>query len=159
MNLPTDREPSPVEMTEPDLSLEPFILAGAMRAAVGKLTRRLRDKALPSDFSWSQAHVLGRLERGPATLTALARAENMRSQSMGAIVGPLEQAGLIVGAPDPNDGRQTILSITDAGRAYVHESRKTREDWLAERIKAKLTPEELRTVAKAVTLIERIACG
>lgn len=147
-------------MTEPELSVEPFALAGAMRAAVGKLIRRLRDKASPGDFSWSQAHVLGRLERdGPATLTALARADNMRSQSMGAIVGPLEQAGLIVGAPDPNDGRQTILSITEAGRAYVHESRRTRDDWLAERLQAKLTPEELKAVAKAVALIDRIACG
>ncbi len=147
-------------MTEPDLSVEPFVLAGAMRAAVGKLTRRLRDKALPGDFSWSQAHVLGRLERdGPATLTALARAENMRSQSMGAIVGPLEQAGLIVGAPDPEDGRQTILSITDAGRAYVHESRRTRDDWLAERIRAELSPEERRMVAQALALFERLACG
>ena len=52
---------------------------------------------------------------GPA-LTALARMENMRSQSMGAIVGPMEEAGLIAGAPDPNDGRQTLLSVTALGQ-------------------------------------------
>ncbi len=64
--------------------------------------------------------MLGRLERdGPATLTALARVENMRSQSMGAIVGPLEEAGFVAGAPDPNDGRQTVLSITALGRASI----------------------------------------
>lgn len=73
--------------------------------------------------------MLGRLERdGPATLTALARVENMRSQSMGAIVGPLEEAGLVAGAPDPNDGRQTLLSVTEQGRAYILENRQARED-------------------------------
>jgi hypothetical protein len=77
-------------MPDQDESIEPAALAGEIRAVVGKLTRRLRDKAPPGDLSWSQAHALGRLERdGPTTLTALARSENMRSQSMGAIVGPL----------------------------------------------------------------------
>ncbi len=104
--------------------------------------------------------MLGRLERdGPATLTALARAENMRSQSMGAIVGPLEEAGLVAGAPDPNDGRQTLLSVTERGRATIRDNRRTREDWLAGRIRAELTPKEQEEVARALTLLERIAGG
>jgi len=146
--------------TAPDEPVESAALAGAIRAVVGKLTRRLRDKAPPGDLSWSQARVLGRLEReGPATLTALARAENMRSQSMGAIVGPLEEAGLVAGAPDPSDGRQTILSATESGQTYVRENRRTRDDWLAGRIRAELTREEQDEVARALTLLERIAGG
>jgi DNA-binding MarR family transcriptional regulator len=135
-------------------------LAGEVRAVLGKLTRRLRDKAPPGDLTWSQAHVLGRLERdGPATLTALARVENMRSQSMGAIVGPIEEAGLVAGAPDPNDGRQTLLSITALGRDYIRQNRRTREDWLAERIGAKLTPAEQEELRRALALLERIAAS
>ncbi len=104
--------------------------------------------------------MLGRLERdGPATLTALARTENMRSQSMGAIVGPLEEAGLVAGAPDPNDGRQTLLSITALGRDYVRQNRRTREDWLAERIGAKLTPAEQEVLWRALALLARIAAS
>jgi DNA-binding MarR family transcriptional regulator len=145
-------------MPDHDERIEPAALAGEIRAVVGKLTRRLRDKAPPGDLSWSQAHVLGRLERdGPATLTALARAENMRSQSMGAIVGPLEAAGLVVGAPDPNDGRQTILSVTRQGRETIRANRQTREDWLAGRIRAELTPNEQNEVARALALLARIA--
>ncbi len=141
-------------------SIEPTALAGELRAVIGKLTRRLRDKAPPGDLSWSQAHVLGRLERdGPATLTALARTENMRTQSMGAIVGPPEDAGLIVGAPDPNDGRQTILSVAERGRACIRENRRTREDWLAERIGAELAPKERDEVMRALVLLERIAAS
>jgi DNA-binding MarR family transcriptional regulator len=146
--------------TAPDELVESAELAGAIRAVVGKLIRRLRDKAPPGDLNWSQARVLGRLERdGPATLTVLARAENMRSQSMGAIVGPLEEAGLVAGAPDPSDGRQTILSATERGRAYVREYRQTRDDWLAARIRAELTREEQEEVARALPLLERIAGG
>jgi DNA-binding MarR family transcriptional regulator len=141
-------------------SVEPAALASAIRAIVGKLTRRLREKAPPGDLSWAQAHVLGRLERdGAATLTALARAENMRSQSMGAIVGPLEKAGLVAGAPDPSDGRQTILSVTESGRASIQENRRTHEDRLAERIRAELNPKERDEVLRALTLLERIAGG
>ena len=104
--------------------------------------------------------MLGRLERdGPATLTALARMENMRSQSMGAIVGPLEEAGLLAGAPDPNDGRQTLLSVTALGRECIGENRRAREDWLAERIGAELTPEEQEELRRALALLERIAAS
>lgn len=104
--------------------------------------------------------MLGRLERdGPATLTALARVENMRSQSMGAIVGPLEEAGLVAGAPDPNDGRQTLLSVTEQGRAYILENRQAREDWLAGRIGDELKPEEQDAIRRALALLERIAAN
>ncbi len=144
----------------PQQSVEPAALAGALRAVVGKFVRRVRDTAPPGDLSWSQAHVLGRLERdGAATLTVLARAENMRSQSMGAIIGPLEEAGFVTGAPDPSDGRQTLLSVTDRGRAYIRDNRRTREDWLAQRIRAELTPQEQEAVAHALSLLERIAAG
>ncbi len=144
----------------PQQPVTPAALAGEMRAVLGKLKRRLRDKVPPGDLGWSQAHVLGRLERdGPATLTALARMENMRSQSMGAIIGPMEEAGLIAGAPDPNDGRQTLLSVTEQGQAYIRENRQAGEDWLAERIRAALTQEEQDAVRRALALLERIAAS
>ncbi len=147
-------------MREKDASSEPRALAGEIRTVVGKLARRLRDKAPPGDLSWSQAHVLGRLERdGPATLTTLARAEAMRSQSMGAIVAPLEAAGIVVGASDPNDGRQTLLTVTERGRDAIRENRRMREDWLAGRIRSELTREERQEILRALALLARIAEG
>jgi DNA-binding MarR family transcriptional regulator len=142
-------------------SIEPAALAAELRAVVGKLTRRLRENAPPpGDLSWSQARILGRLEReGPQTLSTLARSENMRSQSMRAIIGPLEEAGFVVGAPDPNDGRQTLLSITEKGRATIVENRRSRDDWLAERIGAAFTAEDRKVLAHAAALLDRIASG
>ena len=79
-----------------------------LRVLVGKLRRRLREEAHVGDFTPSQVQVLSLLEReGPATVTTLARIQGMRPQSMGETLSVLKAAGLVSGAPDPNDGRQT----------------------------------------------------
>lgn len=132
-------------------------VAGDLRVLIGQLRRRLRDQMRPGDLSWSQVSVLGRLERdGPATVTSLARSEGMRPQSMGAIVAALEAAGLITGAPDPRDGRQTILSPTPSCRALIKASRDAREDWLSQAIETKLTPAEQETLVIAIDLLKRL---
>ncbi len=87
---------------------------------MGKLKRRLRDQMRGGDLAPSQVSVLLRLERdGAATASSLARAEGMRPQSMAPVIAALEGAGLVRGAPDPTDGRQTLLSLTDACRTSV----------------------------------------
>jgi DNA-binding MarR family transcriptional regulator len=133
-------------------------LAGELRVLIGKLKRRLREQAHPGDFSSSQLSVLSRLEReGPATVTTLARAEAVRPQSMGATVSVLEAAGFVSGAPDPKDGRQTILSLTAECRKWIKASRAAREDWLFRTIRAKLTSGEQKDLATAVELLKRLA--
>lgn len=132
-------------------------LAADLRVAIGSLRRRLRDKANLGELTWSQLSALGHLERnGPATVTALARLEGVRPQSMGATVAALQAAGLVMGAPHPDDGRQTILSLTDACRAWVKASRAAREDWLGNAIEKNLSAEEQQTLAAAVTLLRRL---
>ncbi|EQD71944.1 MarR family transcriptional regulator [mine drainage metagenome] len=132
-------------------------VAGELRVVVGKLIRRLREQARPGDFTWSQMSVLGRLERdGPATVTTLARAEGVRPQSMGATVSVLEGAGLVRGAADPADGRQTILSLTPACREMIKASRAAREDWLFRAIRTNLATAEQEELANAVELLKRL---
>lgn len=132
-------------------------LAGELRVLIGTLKRRLREQSHLGDLTWSQISVLSRLEReGPATVTSLARAEGMRPQSMGANVSVLEAAGLVSGAPDPADGRQTILSLTAACREWVDAGRAAREDWLFRAIRANLAPEEQEELTGAVKLLKRL---
>src|SRR6202030_2553037 len=84
-------------------------LTAELHALIGKLKRRLREQASAGDLTQSQLAVLGHLDRlGPTTVTALAKLEGVRSQSMGATVAALEAAGMVKGSSDPNDGRQTI---------------------------------------------------
>ncbi|GGF18846.1 MarR family transcriptional regulator [Aliidongia dinghuensis] len=132
-------------------------LASELRVLVGRLKRRLREQASLGDLTGSQAAVIRHLEsHGPATVTALARAEGVRPQSMGATVAVLEAAGLVDGAPDPQDRRQTILSLTAACQERIKLGRAAREDWLGREIRTKLTPGEQDELAQALRLLQRL---
>lgn len=147
-------------MTEEPADLESArasALAAELRILIGKLKRRLREQANQGDFTWPQASVLNRLERdGPATVTTLARIEGVRPQSMGATVSVLEAAGLVAGAPDPADGRQTLLSVTAACRDMFETTRAAREDWLFGAIRTRLAAGELGELARGVELLKRL---
>lgn len=143
--------------SNPSPSARASALAARLRAMVGKLKRRLREQANIGDLTPSQTSVLLRLEtEGPATTSSLARAEGVRPQSMAAVVTALEAAGLVRGAPDPDDGRQTLLSITDACRTWIQEGRAARQDWLSRTLQARLSDPELDVLAAAVELLERL---
>jgi DNA-binding MarR family transcriptional regulator len=132
-------------------------LAQDLRALLSKLKRRLRDQAHVGDLTPSQVSVLLRLEKdGAATTSTLARIEGMRPQSMAPVITALESAGLVSGAPDPADGRQTLLSLTDACRKWVEEGRAARQDWLTRALQARLLPQEQDEVARAVALLKRL---
>jgi DNA-binding MarR family transcriptional regulator len=147
-------------MTEPPDPLDMAhtnALVGELRRLIGKLKRRLRDQASPGKLTWSQVAVLGHLMReGGVTVSALARAENMRPQSMGAIVAALEAAGLVSGAPDPDDGRKTLLSLTAHGHAWIQANRAARDDWLVQTIRSRLSAEERQELARCVALLQRL---
>ena len=133
-------------------------LAGELRILISQLRHRLREQTNPGDFTWSQTSVIMRLERdGPATVSALARAEGVRQQSMGATISTLEAAGLVKGSPDSADGRQTILSLTDACREMIRVSHAAKEDWLFHAIQTKLSPAEQEQLATDLELLKRIA--
>ena len=132
-------------------------LAQELRGFGGKLKRRLRDQADAGDLTPSQTAVLLRLDKdGPATTSSLARAEGMRPQSMGTVVAVLEAAGLVTGSPDPGDGRQTLLSLTDQCRQWLAHGRAARQDWLSRIIEARLSPHEQDQLAAAIPLLQRL---
>lgn len=133
-------------------------LASELRILINQLRHRLREQSHLGDYTWSQTSVVIRLERdGPATVSALARAEGVRQQSMGTTISTLEAAGLVKGSPDPADGRQTILSLTDACREMIQANRAAKEDWLFRAIQTKLSPAEQKQLATALELLKRIA--
>jgi hypothetical protein len=58
------------------------VLAAELHTLSGKLKRRLREQASAGDLTPSQIAVLMHLDRdGPTTVSVLARAEGVRSQS------------------------------------------------------------------------------
>ena len=147
------------EVTEAE-AVEVTAVAAQLRLTVVQLLRRLREQAPGSDLTKSQSNALARIEAlGSATATELARAEGMRPQSMAAIVTALQSLGLVAGAPDPRDGRKTVLSLTEQAREEFRTGRLAKEDWLTEALTATLTPEEIARVAEVVPLLQRLGQG
>jgi DNA-binding MarR family transcriptional regulator len=133
-------------------------LAGELRIALSKLKRRLREQAHPNDFTDSQKSVLLRLDRdGPATVSALARAESVRPQSMRVTVAGLEATGAVSGKPDPTDGRQTLIDVTPGFQKALNANRAAKDDWLLRAVQTQLSPPEQAELASAVKLLQRIA--
>jgi len=127
-------------------------LAGELLTLYGKI-RRTTLVGKVDDVTASQSAALGRLIRDGATTTAeLARAEGVRPQSMGATVQALVDLGLATRDPDPEDGRRTIVSATDAGRTAREDSHRSRTRLLAERLAA-LDPDDRATVARSIAIL------
>lgn len=132
-------------------------IAEELHGFVRKARRRLRDQADTGDLTFSQTAALLHLEaNGPSTTSALARAEGMRPQSMGAVVATLESMGLVAGAPDPTDGRQTLISMTEHCRRWLVEGRAARRNWLSRTLETRLSPDELAQLAAVMPLLQRL---
>jgi DNA-binding MarR family transcriptional regulator len=132
-------------------------LAAELRTTFGNLKRKVRQQGGWHDLTSSQIAIILRLEKdGPATVSSLARAEGMRPQSMSANIAPLEEMGLVAGAADPNDGRKTLMSLTKVCKKQIEDGRAARQDWLAQAIQQKLSPQEQKTVSSAIQLLSRL---
>ncbi|GAA1950809.1 MarR family winged helix-turn-helix transcriptional regulator [Catenulispora subtropica] len=141
-------------MSSPD----PARAARELRVLVGRLRRRLREVDDVHELTASQLAVLGRLDRGgPAAATDLAKAERVRPQSMAATVAVLEERGLLVRRPDPDDGRRQLLELTPAATQAVSGSRRARDEWLERALRERFTEAELETVVAALGLLERLS--
>jgi DNA-binding MarR family transcriptional regulator len=132
-------------------------IALEIRTVFRKVKLHLRDQGKHGDLTSSQISVVHRLEEGgPTTVSSLARAEGMRPQSMSAVMTPLQQAGLVGGMPDPNDGRQTLMSLTPKCLKWLREGRAARQDWLARRISERLSIHEQEKLRATLGLLRKL---
>lgn len=86
----------------------------------GKLVRQLRrDFSMPASY-----RVLATLDDiGPAGISQLAEADGISQPTTSVQVAALVQDGYVSKAADPGDARAQILTLTEAGRAYLRENR------------------------------------
>ncbi|MFF4740878.1 MarR family winged helix-turn-helix transcriptional regulator [Streptomyces sp. NPDC001262] len=128
-----------------------------LHMAISLLLRRMRQQ-FPGDLTASQAAMGRQLEwEGSCSVADLARAANVRHQSMLATVKAAEAAGVVERRPHPSDGRQTLVTLTSHGRQVLRDRWQTGNDYFAQLIEECLTPEEQQKIAEAVALLRRLA--
>jgi DNA-binding MarR family transcriptional regulator len=130
-------------------------LTSDLRIACMVIARRVRFEST-SEVAPHQYSVLLRLKDGPRTPREVADIERVSAPSMSRTVASLVDLGLVERSDDPEDGRQVILSLTDAGRQVIRETRRRRDQWLAVRLE-KLDDDERALLREATALLEKVA--
>lgn len=103
----------------------------------------------------SQFRVLGLLERRPSSLSELAQTRRVSLQAMGELAQLLNQRGWVTRTPNPVDRRQTLLSLTEAGRTHHRHVRKRLLERLTPSL-AELSALEQEAIRLALPALQRV---
>jgi len=129
------------------------ILRGVLR-----LGRRLRSERPPSKVSPSAIGLLSTLRRlGPMPAVRLAAEERLQAQSLSRLIASLEASGCIERKHNEADRREIVLSITKRGREILTADMNARRRWLEQAMSASLTKDERQTLAKAASIMLKLA--
>jgi DNA-binding MarR family transcriptional regulator len=139
--------------------LDTAALAGRLRLAIVRTSRRLRQQALGGEggeISPTLSAALASIDtHGPLTPSELAERERVKRPTATRTIATLERLGLIERTPDPSDGRGCLVSATADGRALMKRMRTRKNAYLASRIRD-LPADELATLEHAAEILERL---
>ena len=134
----------------------PTELADRLHSAAVRLLRTVRAVDSESGISGPRLSVLSVLVfRGPATITELAQAEQVKPPTVSRMVKDMEWAGLVERRPDPSDRRVHRIRATRRGRRILQKGRVRRVEAVARSLGA-LGASDRDTMAAAVTILERL---
>lgn len=132
-------------------------LPARLRAAIGRLSRRLRHTAASSGLTPSEISALLTISRrGPLPMRELAEVEAVNPTMLSRIVGRLSDLDLIKRVTDPDDRRAARVEATAVGRRVRKRIHRERTEVLGAHL-AKLSESERDTLAAALPLLERLA--
>jgi DNA-binding MarR family transcriptional regulator len=127
-------------------------LAARLSVAVGRLHRRIRLDS--NDVPPLQLSTLVSISQyGPLRLGELAAREAVSAPTMTRVLAALDERGLIVRSPDPDDARSTRVALSDTGVRVLAEVRTRRTALLDARL-ARLTPTQRAALEAAVPALE-----
>jgi DNA-binding MarR family transcriptional regulator len=130
-------------------------LAGHLRLVIVRTARRLRQEA-GVELSPSLTAALATVGRhGPLTPSELAARERIQRPTATRVLARLEELGLTVRTPDPQDRRSSLVAVTEAGSALLDELRTRKTAFLAERLEG-LDADERAVLDRAADILERM---
>jgi DNA-binding MarR family transcriptional regulator len=126
-------------------------------AGFSQLYEALRRLTPRDGLSLTAASTLRRLHNsGPQRLCDLHTPEGVTQPAMTQLVTRLEKDGLARRGSDPADGRVVVVSITDAGRAFVERRRAIHAEALSDRLRA-LPAEDRAAILAALPAMQRLS--
>jgi DNA-binding MarR family transcriptional regulator len=145
-------------MTLPTIDTSLTDSASRLRMAIVRTSRRLRQEAAGAvgELTPTAAAALATVERhGPLTPSELAAIERVKRPTATRTLRVLSEAGMVERAPDPEDGRSALVSITTAGRERLRRLRGRKNAYLARRMRG-LPAADVETLERAAAILERI---
>jgi DNA-binding MarR family transcriptional regulator len=135
----------------PETGESSLAAAAAVYGLLASLLRRV-----PRDISLTSLSTLSTLDRtGTKRITELAAIEGVTQPSMTTLIANLEKQGLVVRSGDPSDKRVSLVSLTEAGREYMVQRRKTGTEAFATLV-SQLPPDEAAALAAAIPALDRL---
>ncbi len=131
-------------------------IADRLHSAAIHLLRRVRRVDEATGLSAARLSALSVLVfGGPATVGALARAEQVSAPTMSRLLSGLERDGYVVREADERDARAVRVRATAKGTRVLQQGRQRRVAELVDLLED-LSSEELRTLGSAADLMERV---
>jgi DNA-binding MarR family transcriptional regulator len=132
-------------------------LASLLRPSLVRLTRIIRNQRVELALTLTQLSALSTLERsGPMSAGELATCERVQPPSMTKVLASLEELKYVRREGHPTDRRQAIIVLTDAGHELMDSERKSRDEWMAQRL-AKLSADERDLVRQVIPVLDKLA--
>ncbi|GAA1328529.1 hypothetical protein GCM10009610_64810 [Pseudonocardia xinjiangensis] len=94
-------------------------------------------------------------QHGPLRLSELARREAVTAPTMSRVLASLDDQGLVIRTPDPNDARGVRIVLSDKGAARLAEVRSHRTALVARRL-ARLDVEQRHILDAAMPALEAL---
>jgi DNA-binding MarR family transcriptional regulator len=134
---------------EPDVTA----LADRLHSTAIRILRRVRPVDAESGLTAPRLSLLSVLVfRGPATISELAEAEQVKPPTVSRMVKDMQWGGLVERQADPDDGRVRRVTATERGRSLLLEGRRRRVAALARDL-AGLDPPDRDVLDRAVAIL------
>jgi len=133
-------------------------IAGNLRTVLHRVVKILRRETRnDAELSETERSTLGMLYNHRELLPSdIAKMEKVSTQSVSQVVNHLFELNYIYKNPSTEDKRKVLLSLTPAGKAFVEQRRKDKQEWLAHALHEKVSPEEKAQIVAALKVLKKL---
>jgi DNA-binding MarR family transcriptional regulator len=132
------------------LEREVGVLIRRIKRVIGERARAVHEDLQPASYlmlSWL-------VDEGPVRASAMVERFNIDKGAISRQLQHLDELGLVIRTPDPDDGRATLVAASDDARRRLTDVAEHRRKWLDEQL-GDWSAEELETFAATLERYNR----